>query len=233
MRTLFARAMACALVAPVAYAADHIDSPAPSATPAADITDHYVWMTSDGTKVNLVMNVSPFATGESTFSDAIVYAFHVSSMATYGAAAATKADVLCHFHKTDGTGIECWLGDEYVAGDPSGTDGIASASGKLKVFAGLRNDPFFFALDGFKAAVNAVVAAAPALSFDEQMCPTVDFNTASAIVGLLRSDGKGGPPYDTFADLDVLSIVVQVDKTLLNDGGPILASWTGTYQMAQ
>ncbi len=233
MRLQWALGGIAVLFSATAMAADHLDSPATQSEPAGDINDLYAWMTPDASKLNLAMTVFPFAGGDAAFSDALAYVFHVGSTSAYGSPT-TKVDVICHFYNPSGTGVECWVGGEYVAGDPSSEAGLVSASGKVKVFAGLRNDPFFFELNGFKAAVGAVIDAAPALSFDEFGCPAVDAATSSALIGLLTSGGDGiTPASDTFAKANVLALVVQVDKTLVTPGGPLVATWAGTYAIGE
>ena len=217
------------LVAAPALAADHIDSPGATADPTADITDIYAWMNDDTSKLNLVMNVTPFATADSAFSDAVVYAFHVNSAAGFGAAEQTETMILCKF--ADAATVECWAGSEYVTGDPSDTAGITSESGNLRVFAGLRNDPFFMEFTGFTTAVETVVGAAGGLTFDDAGCPDVGEDTAGAIVGLLGGGEEG--PSDTFAGANVLSIVIQVDKSVVNAGGPILSVWGSTHTVGE
>jgi hypothetical protein len=214
------------LAATPALAADHIDSPAATAEPTADISDLYAWMTPEADKVNLVLNVSPFATADSVFSDAVVYAFHVNSSMGYGMDQ-TETLVLCKF--ADAATIECWAGDEYVTGDPSSLDGISSESGAIKVFAGLRNDPFFMEFTGFTNAVATATGAAPGLVFDEAGCPAVDEATSAALVGLLTSGTDGAPASDTFAGSNVMSLVVQIDKSVLTAGGPLLGVWASTH----
>jgi hypothetical protein len=222
-------ALFAAAVAPMrAQAADHVDSPATTAEPAADITDVYAWMSADAARVNLILNVSPFAGADATFSDAVQYVLHVASSAGYGQPQ-MDTRVVCQFY--DVMRIECWAGDaEYVAGDPSNPAGLASQSGRMRVFAGLRNDPFFFELDGFKHAVETVVAAAGTLTFDDEGCPAVDAATSGVIVGQLQHDGTGGAAHDTFAGANVLAIVVQIDKAVVTPGGPVLAVWGSTHR---
>jgi len=209
-----------------AYAADHIDAPATVADPAADLTDLYAWTSSDASKVNLVMDVLPFATADSKFSDAVQYVFHVNSSTGYGEAQ-TETLILCQFDEANA--IECWAGsDEHVSGDASAEAGLSSDSGKLKVFAGLRNDPFFMELTGFNETVSIVVGAAGGLSFDDQGCPDVNAETSAALVGQLQSGAGGAAASDTLAGANVLSLVIQVDKELLTAGGPILGAWAST-----
>ncbi len=83
----------------VVLAADHIDSPAATADPSADITDLYAWMSPDAAMLNLALGVNPFAGGDAQFSDATQYAFHINSSAGYGEAQ-TETVVQCQFYDT-------------------------------------------------------------------------------------------------------------------------------------
>jgi hypothetical protein len=124
-----------------ALAADHLDSPSAVADGATDITDVFAWTSEDGSKLNLIMNVSPNAAADAGFSDAAQYVFHVNRTSAFGVAG-VDSNVMCTFG-TDAM-IQCWAGDAYVMGDASDAAGLANEAGSLKVFAGLRNDPFFF-----------------------------------------------------------------------------------------
>jgi hypothetical protein len=219
-----------ATAAPSLFAADHVDSPAAVAEPTADITDLYAWMSAEAQSLNLVMNVAPFSEAGTRFSDAVAYVFHVGSSMGYGDAQ-TETPVICQFYSADK--IECWAGDEYVEGDPSSEAGIASESGKLRVFAGMRNDPFFFELTGFTETVKTVVEAAPSLTFDDEGCAMLDAATSSALVGQLQSGQDGAPATDTFAGANVLSLVVQIDKSAVSSGGPLLGIWASTHKGGQ
>lgn len=209
-----------------AFAADHLDSPAASAEPAADITDVYAWMTSDAENVNLVLNVAPDAGDSMSFPTSTVYAFHVNSSEGYGMAQ-TETLVRCKFY--DENAIECWAGDEYVVGDPSNPAGITSESGALRVFAGLRNDPFYFELVGFNETVATVRAAASSLTFDEDGCPALDEATSNALVTQLQRGMAGAPASNTFEGQNVLSLVVQLDKDVVTPGGDVLGVWASTH----
>ncbi|MEN9581807.1 MAG: hypothetical protein RJA70_4816, partial [Pseudomonadota bacterium] len=55
-KTLVALLGTTALISSTVWAADHIDSPAAVAEPAADITDLYAWMDADAKHLNLVLN---------------------------------------------------------------------------------------------------------------------------------------------------------------------------------
>lgn len=220
-----------------ARSADHLDAPATTADPAADIADVFTWM--DGTNMVLAMTVTPNAPAGTAFSNATQYVFHTSSKASFAATTGTAEDVIATF---DATGkISLWVGtDEYVTGDASTATGLASADGKVKVYAGLRADPFFFNLSGFKAAVAAVDSAEEAglvqtLGFNDAGCLLIDPATAGFLRNTLSSNpadagpnGAGGPAQNDFAAFNSLAIVVSIDSSLMNKGGPISAVWGST-----
>jgi hypothetical protein len=207
------------------YGADHIDSPAAAAEPTADITDVYAWMNADADMLNLVMNVHHMAGEESAFSDAVTYALHVGSAEAYGGEQ-TTVDIVCQFYSA--SGLECWAGDEYVEGDASDEAGLVSDGGGMRVFAGRRDDPFFFELTGFTETVKAVVAAAPSLTFTDG-CPALDAPTSSALVAQLQHGADGADASNTFAGSSALSLVIQIDKALVTDGGPVVGVWGSTH----
>ncbi len=211
-------------------AADHTDGPAVKADATSDITDVYAWMSADKAKVSLVMNVYPFAPAGSKFSDAVYYVFHLNSAPGFGMAA-TETKIICGFDAAQK--ISCWVGStETVTGDASAVAGLASASGKTKVFAGLRDDPFFFNFTGFKATTAAVMAAAPALTFDATGCPALTTAQSTALVGQLSHGTAGAPAVNDFAGKNVQSIVIEVDTTLVTPGGKILGVWASTHKKA-
>lgn len=213
-------------------AADHADGPRASADPAADITDVFAWTSPDAKRVNLVMNLVRNATPASRFSDGVQYVFHTTSQAAFGAERSEEVDVVCVFNRAQR--IRCWVGEDeharaYVAGHAGNPGGIASRDGRLRVFTGLRNDPFFFNLAGFRETARIVTGAAGALTFDPAGCPALDAATSAALVGQLQSAPGGGAAVDSFAHFNVLSIVVSLDNSLLTKRRrPILAVWGST-----
>ncbi len=226
-RHLYACTAAVALLgAPLARAADHLDGPKASADPTADITDLFAWMSSDARTLYLIMNVFPQASSTSKFSNAVQYVFHVASRNNFTDPATNPVDIVCTFDTNQK--ISCWAGDEYLNGDASNTRGLSSGSAKLKVFAGLRDDPFFFNLDGFKHTADTVKMAASSLTFDPAGCPNLPPATAAMLRTQLRTSATNGPPVDFFARLNVLSIVVAVDKSIVTKGGPLLSVWAST-----
>lgn len=220
--------LALALLPRLARSADHLDSPAAKADPTADINDLYSWM--DGNRAVFALTVFPAAPAGALFSDRIQYVIHTTSSAKFGDPETNK-DVVCTFAGTTAPQtVSCWLGatDEFVSGNASGAAGLSSADGKLTVFAGLRRDPFFFNIDGFRATVATVKSAAGGLTFDAG-CPLLDSPTATALQTSLQTT-DGGAPVDFFRDLNTLAIVVSVDKTLITTGGPIVSSWASTHR---
>ncbi len=215
-----------------AFAADHLDSPTAASTqePAADITDVYAWMTSDATKLNLVAAVNADAGPNATFSDAVVYQFAVSSSPSFGAPQESTL-IPCKF--IDGTNVECWAGNDYVVGNPTNPEGIVSDNGGLRVFAGLRDDPFFLEYTGFLNAVNAANAAvaANAVLFEEanKGCPSLTAEQQTALLGALQSGTDGARATNTFAGQSVLALVIQVDKAIVDGNGPVLGVSFSTY----
>ena len=213
-----------------AIAADHIDAPAAVADPLADITDLYAW--TESTKVIFALNVAPLAAADAKFSDKVQYVIHTESAAKFGSLG-EKSDIICTFDAAQK--ISCWVGEKgYVTGDASATTGLESADKTIKVFAGLRDDPFFFNLSGFKDTVTTVkgLAGMGVLTFDPANCPALDKTASDLLLKKLSTDPAsvpaGGAPKDFFAGKNVLSIVISVDKALLDDGGAILSAWAST-----
>ena len=235
--------LAFSVSAPLAHAADHKDGPVVTADPATDITDVYAWMQADSSRVFLVMNVFPAATTAARFSDSALYIFHTNNRTNGADSYGSEVNIICQFDKGTPQQVECWAGkDEYVKGNASvqSTDsagkpvwnGISSRSGKLRVFSGLRNDPFFFNLAGYnqvRANVTGAVAA-KALTFNGDGCPTMPAATLTAQALQLRQSPAGGTPADFFLPLNTLAIVLKVPVAMVNKGGPLFSVWAGSYR---
>ena len=246
MRTTFLKWMlvvggaclATAVIHPrLARSADHLDAPATTAERAADINDVYSFLDKPGdaaTHVVFVMTVFPAAPADAKFGDTVQYVLHAQSGAGFGATT-SDYNIICQFDTGTPQKASCWGGtDEYVTGDASTAAGLTSADGKFKVFAGVRADPFFFNLDGFKhtvASVEATVATPGALSFDDAGCPLLNATQAQTLQGqLVTNPDGGGAPVDFFKKLNGLGIVVQLDKSLVTKGGPIVSVWGSTHR---
>lgn len=253
-----------ALLGSPIQAADHRDAAMTAMNPMADIADVYAWMTSNGTKISMAMTVSPFDDGTREFGPSVQYAFHLTRYEEFPTTptailAGEESKVICTFESN--TSGQCWVVDpsnkvlDYVQGDFSATAGKASASGKLRVFAGRRSDPFFFNLAGFATAKLGLMmkcgdgtnpGACPGggllAALDDAGCPTnAPVADVLALAGALSAqhDGTGGsvlPPgcsateKDCFLDKNVMALVVEIDKTLVaTEERPLLGVHGSTH----
>jgi hypothetical protein len=215
------------LAVPSAHAIDHQDAPSLAATPSADIADLFAWMSTDGSKVILAMTVNPGATSSSRFASDTMYVFHTSSRSSIASTTATLVDIVCGFD--DAQKISCAVGDASVSisGDASNPSGLARSDNKLRVFAGLRKDPSFASIaniDQMKAAAKTAFATAAAP--DAAGCKATTGKTAIMALGSM-------PASNTFTTSNVLSLVMEVDRSLLNRGGPIFGVWAATHKKAK
>lgn len=222
-----AASVAAAIATPrLARSADHLDGPAVQMDKSTDINDLYTW--NDGANAIFALTVFPAAPADAKFSDQAAYVIHTSSGAAFGTTT-SDVDIICTF--TAAQVASCWAGDEYVTGDASQAAGITSTSGKMKVFAGRRADPFFFNLDGFNKVRDTVRTAAPSLTFDDAGCPQLNPATSTLIINTLKqdpNDASTAPAPDFFKNLNTLSIVVSVEKSVVTKGGKFVAAWAST-----
>jgi hypothetical protein len=223
-----------------ALSADHQDAPGSTAAPTADINDVFTWM--DGNNVVLAMTVYPDAPTTATFDNTVQYVFHTQSVPTTAfipllstndaGALNNNVDVIATFDTNSPQNIQLWVGkSEYVTGNPNNPNGLASMDGKVKVYAGLRADPFFFNLTGFKTTVGYVESQAGSLTFNEAGCPALVSGQEDIILGDL-STTDGGAPQNFFGTFNALTLVVAVDKSLLTSAGTNVAVWGSTYSTA-
>lgn len=204
---LSAFAVAALITGGIMYAADHVDTPAVTAQPS-DITDLYVFRAQDVNNMVFVANtqglLSPGSTAAAKFDENTVIEFNIdnnadniedlviqckydatsNSMQVYGPVAPSEKGTRS---KLEGNVKASAVVTAYGAASPT----IGTGATGIKVFAGPRDDPFFFDLNRYKAIL---AGTAP---------------------------GFNNPGTDTFAGTNVLSIVVEVPKTLLNSSGNI------------
>ena len=191
----------------IIYAADHTDSPTVTNQPT-DITDLYVFKALDPNNLVFVANsqglLSPGSTGAAKFDENTVLEFNIDNnndkvedlviqckydattnkMQIYGPVAPSEKGTRS---KLEGSVTAEVAVTPYTASSPT----IATGSTGIKVFAGPRDDPFFFDLTQYKHII-----AGTASSFNN-------------------------PGTDTFAGTNVLSTVVEVPKTLLGGTGTL------------
>lgn len=176
-------------------AADHRDSPLNVSNPTADINDVYAFRSPENNN-NLVVAVSVnpliVPTDNATrgvFDDKVQFQIHVDNTGDL------LDDATVNIRKTDNPDqlIITGLGAPITAMiTMPGQAPQVYNNGGIKVFAGLRDDPFFFDLPAFQAFV-----AGP-----------------KAPVKGLRPAGAGDP-VDAFAGTNILSIVLEVPITAL------------------
>ena len=203
------KTLGLALVAIVAcaasylIAADHIDAPAVTGT-GSDITDVYAFQSpANANNMVFVVNVqgllAPSATAAASFDEEVMIEINIDNSSTkdnmedlviqaafdngkvkvYGPEAPIQTGLTSTLLKS--TPIEANI-STYGA-NPS----IGESNG-IKVFAGPRDDPFFFDLNQFKAIIGGTATS---------------FNN---------------PGTDAFAGTNVLSLVVEVPKSMLGSG---------------
>ena len=209
--------VACIMyVAPRAFASDHQDSPLTVARPGADITDVYVFPANDPSKVVLAMDVWPLippGLGTQTYFDpGVLYQLKI------GLQSDATEDLVLQF-KADGVGANQRLTlygparpaavgtrTSIVTGSRTGDipyNTTASLGNGIMAFAGPREDPFYFDLTQF-------YRIQPDRNFANQP------NPPPGSARCFRKDGK-----DFLAGYSVLSLVVELPRRLLADGGQL------------
>lgn len=221
MRVLMTFAVALGLASlPEASASDHLDTAAVIADPAGDIGDLYAWTSADGRRLNLVMTI----VGKK-FSDHVRYQFHVDSARELGGMG-ESITLSCEFNAP--TAPECLLGEsDHLRGEAGGDQGIRGEKGRFRVFAGLRDDPFFNNVRGTRAALDVAAAAIRGVGKDAGGCPRFDDETVKRIHAEWRGT-NGRPGANFLAGWSTAALVIEVDLEAVNRGGPLLGVWATT-----
>jgi hypothetical protein len=219
--TALAAAIAAATGSVAAIAANHLDTPTVIAEPRADIGDLFAWMSPDTRQLNLVMTI----VGRS-FSDQLSYVFHIDSGKRFGETKQTLT-IECRF--TSAHAADCKAGDiDRATGDASMPAGIESSKHHFKVFAGLRDDPFFNNVRGPRAGYNVAAAAlSSGTTRDAAGCPQFSTETSQRIKHEWRST-NGGPGTNFLAGWQSAVLVVSIDIDVVTRGGKLLAVWAAT-----
>lgn len=193
--------VACA--ATYLIAADHIDAPAVTGT-GSDITDVYAFQSpADADNIVFVVNVqgllAPSATAAASFDEEVMIEINIDNSATkdnmedlviqaafengkvkvYGPEAPAQKGLISSLLKS--APVEASI-------SAYGSNPLMGENNGIKVFAGPRDDPFFFDLNQYKAIIGGTATS---------------FNN---------------PGTDAFAGTNVLAIVVEVPKSMLGTG---------------
>lgn len=207
-------------------ASNHLDTPLVTANPQANIGDIYAWTAQDGRHVNLVMDI----VGRS-FSDKIRYVFYIDSGPRFGKTTATTT-IVCRFPDVNVT--DCRLGSvDHARGDAGVLTGLEGRKHRFRVFAGLRDDPFFNNVTGTRAAYQVAYAALKSGAMaDRAGCPRFDDATAQSILYQWRHT-DGGPAQNFLAHWTTSALVLSVDISAVERGGKTLAIWGATETSAR
>jgi hypothetical protein len=163
------------LLATLSHAADHVDSPANMMDQAADLTDVYAWH-GDG-KLVVVFGFAGFAEAglPGTYDAGVLYTVHVDNDADNVA----DHEVYVRFGQNSagdwGVQVENLPGSADPIVGPVDTT-LEGALG-LRVFAGPRDDPFFFDLDGFRETVDTGT-----LAFDSPRDSFSGYNVTAVVL---------------------------------------------------
>jgi len=217
-----ALALAATLAGPPALASDHLDTPTVLADPAADIGDLYAWMSADGRRLNLVLDI----VGK-RFSDQVQYVMQVDSGPSFGQTTASTR-IACQF-EVDGTAT-CWAGtQDRLHGSVSSPHGLEGRLHRFRVFAGPRDDPYFNNVRGTRAALDKAAAAlrSGAATRDASGYAHFDEATLQDMHDAWRRT-NGGPAANFLAGWKTSAIVVSIDLPAVSTGGPMLALWART-----
>ena len=205
----------------VVHASDHLDTPTVIANPSADIGDIYAWMAPDGQHLNLVMTIVGH-----TFSPKLSYVFHIDSGTDFGRTTVTTS-IVCRFESANAADCKVGTADRAV-GDATRPEGLAGRNHRFRLFAGLRDDPFFNNVKGTRDAYQvALTALKNGAAVDAAGCPNFDRVTSEAILDRWRHT-DGGPARNFLAGWTPASIVMSVDRQIVSTGGPLLAVWATT-----
>ncbi len=197
-------AVAITVAGGIIYAADHIDSPAVT-NQTTDITDVYAFRGSNPNNIVLVGNtqglLSPSATGTAKFDEKTLIEFNIDNNGDNVEDLVLQAIVkngkmkVYGPYKPETTGTKSMVDESKFTAQVDvtmyGETAKIADQGGIKVFAGPRDDPFFFDLNQFKKILGG-------------MAP-----------------GFNNPGTDAFAGTNVLSTVIEVPKSMLGSGSSI------------
>lgn len=198
-----------------AHAADHLDTPSVIADPRLDIGDLFAWTTPDR-RLNLVLDL----VGK-TLSPQASYVFHVDAGPVFGVTR-RALDIVCRAPEPGR--IACDAGRSLrLEGDMGAI--LASADSRMRLFAGLRDDPFFNNVRGSRAAYGvaqaAVAAGAPV---DKAGCATLGPDAVTELRRTWRMT-DGGPGRNFLKGWTTAAIVVSLDLQTLTERDGLIAVW--------
>lgn len=208
---ILAAAVVLSVVTLVVVAADHIDAPAVQGG-SSDITDFYAFQGEDNNNLVFVANLqgllSPSATATAAFDENVLIEFNIDTnndnIEDLVIQAIPRDGIMYFFGPVtpSQTGLNSTiLADNALRNEVDitsyGQSAIVEDANGMKFFAGPRDDPFFFDFAQYGAILNG------------------------------EASGFNNPGSDTFAGTNVLSIVVEVPKSMVGGSGTI-NTWVET-----
>jgi len=175
-------------------AGDHNEAPLTLADPPADIADLYAWHAGGNLVLGLTWAGYALRGDPATYDPDVLYGLHIDTNGDF----TPEHDIYARFGQDAdgnwGVQVEGLPGiDEPVVG---AVETNLDAGGGAQVFAGLRDDPFFFDSEGFKTTLMTA-----ALSFDSTRDVAL-FQNATALVvevPLASLEGGGATPFRVWA----------------------------------
>ncbi len=132
-------------------AADHRETPATLADAVADIADVYTWK--DGDRFVVVMTVDglrmPTPGQAARFDEDVRYEFHIGRD-SFATTRQSAVDIVVRMKQANGNWTVTAQGIPGANGTVTGNAESVLTKGSAHVFVGLRDDPFFFDLEGFR-----------------------------------------------------------------------------------
>ena len=171
-----AAALGLSLAGPTAaMAADHAEAPVAAADPATDLADLYAWHTDDDTLVAAITFGGLGAPGdEATYDADALYGIHIDNDGD------NIADIViwARFGQDDqgNWGVQVTNLPGTSAPIVGAVEQVTAVPGGL-IYAGLRDDPFFFDLQGFNDTATTGV-----LSFDNSRDSLAGTNVTSLVL---------------------------------------------------
>lgn len=164
--------MGLGLATPTLQAADHRDGPLATGDPSADLNDVYTFVNpNDPDELVIILTMHPGAGNATRFSDAVDYRFHIDNGAPDGTTL-----ISCRF-SDGGNSVLC-----RGAGDTLYAEGRIETlidADDLRVYAGLRDDPFFFDGPAFNRTRTTLVP-----SFTNPGVNSFNTNTLAIVLGV-------------------------------------------------
>jgi hypothetical protein len=151
---------------------------------------------------------------------------HVDSGSVFGHTRASTS-IECRFAAANA--VNCKVGKtDSASGDPTNPAGLAGRNHRFRVYAALRDDPFYNNVKGllgaYQTARNAIENGT---ALDAAGCAHFDETTAKAI-RYQMGHTDGGPAQNLLYNWSVSAIVISVDLGAVSNGGKLLAVWGTT-----